>query len=66
MKVDLESIFAMLCAVVVITSPVACTVHADRQIAKAIEHGIDPIQARCAYETFPATRLCDEVERRRR
>ncbi len=62
----IQSVAAMLCAVVVLLSPVACTIHADRQIGRAIERGIDPVAARCAFETFPPTRLCDESERRRR
>lgn len=44
-------IFCLLMLAVFLTSPVTCTMHRHRLIAKAIEGGADPIEAKCAIES---------------
>lgn len=42
--------FAILCAALVLLSPVACTMARQQAVAKAIKNGADPIAAKCAIE----------------
>ncbi len=44
--------FALACAVLV--SPVACTIHTDRIIAREIAAGVDPMDAYCAHSAARA------------
>lgn len=46
----IQTIIAGLAAVLILTSPVACTIHQQAMVAKAIASGSDPIAARCALE----------------
>lgn len=46
----ITAICAMVLAAVVLLSPVACTANRHNQIARAIEAGADPIEAKCAIE----------------
>jgi len=43
-------VIGMLLLVVVVCSPVACTMNRHRLIAEAIKAGVDPIAAKCAIE----------------
>jgi hypothetical protein len=52
MQETIQMIAAMLCAVAVIVSPVACTIHRNEKMAEAVKNGADPIEYACAAETF--------------
>lgn len=41
---------ALLLAALVLSTPAACTANRHIQIARAIEAGADPIEAKCAIE----------------
>lgn len=43
-------VLAILCATVVLLSPLACTASRHRAVAEAIKAGADPIAAKCAIE----------------
>lgn len=47
----ITAICAMVLAAVALLSPVACAANRHNQIAKAIEAGADPIEAKCAIES---------------
>lgn len=42
--------FGLVLSAAVLLSPAACTANRHNQIAKAIEAGADPIEAKCAIE----------------
>lgn len=42
--------FAIMCAALVLLSPVACTMNRQHTIAEAVKAGADPIAAKCAIE----------------
>lgn len=46
----ITAICAMVLAAVVLSTPAACTANRHIQIARAIEAGADPIEAKCAIE----------------
>lgn len=46
----ITSCVALLLAALVLSTPVACTANRHIQIARAIEAGADPIEAKCAIE----------------
>lgn len=50
--------FCALMAALVVTSPVACTVHTNNRISEAIEKGADPLEARCAMEMGNPSAVC--------
>ena len=53
-KMDLKTMFlialAIVCAAMVLLSPVACTVNRQKITAQAIKDGADPIAVKCAIE----------------
>lgn len=57
MKETIQIITAILCALVVLLSPVACTMHRNEKISEALKNGVDPIEASCAMETM-TTKSC--------
>lgn len=42
-------------------APVACTMNNNEKINAAIERGVDPIKARCAYASDPGAVTCAVV-----
>jgi hypothetical protein len=54
MQETIQMIAAMLCAVAVLVSPVACTIHRNEKMAEAVKNGADLIKYACAAETCPS------------
>lgn len=54
-------IFGITAIVVLLLSPVACTMYQDKLIVEAIKNGADPILTRCAVSgtTATASALCN-------
>lgn len=45
------SALAMTLIAVVLATPAGCTIHRNAQLTKAIESGVDPLEAKCALDS---------------
>lgn len=44
------SVLAIVCALLVLLSPAACTMRRQRVVAEMVERGASPIEAKCGVE----------------
>ena len=64
MKETIQIITAMLCALVVLLSPAACTMHRNEKIAEAVKNGVDQIEVSCAMETMTTATCVNYITRK--